>query len=749
MGFSDAPDDSSSLDSMDKDVKEAQTRWKITASWESDTRKLFLDDYKFAEADSDNGYQWPNDIRRNRDLDERPCLTINKTRQHNLQIINDAKQNKPGIAVRPTGGSSTSKSAEILESVVRHIEYRSMASTAYDTATAFQVKAGIGYWRISTDYESSDTFDQEILIHRVDDPLCIYTDPDAKEADKSDMRFAFVFEQVPRDEFDKKYPQYKEYVNKSPLGADAGWCNETHVRICEYWRKVVEEDELILYTPEDGGVAITVKASELGKELTKQAKASETTKTRKIFDTKVERLMIVGNTKVESETKEWPGIYIPIVPLIGEETVIDGKLDRKGHTRALKDPQRIYNYWNSSAVEHVALQGKTPYIAASEAIEGYEDYWNSANTVNYAVLPYNGMDDAGNAIMAPARAQPPVYAPAYMQGMKVALDDMMYVSGQYQSMMGAEGNERTGKAIEERQRQGENSTYHFIDNLGISIRCTGKIILDLIPKIYDTKRIINIIAEDGTDMPLTLDPTQEQALVVKQGQTEKEVQYTFNPTVGKYDVEADIGPAYSTMRQEAFHAFSAILTQSPGLTGIIGDLVLRAADFPMAQEAAERLERMVPSQAMGTGPSQAEQQLTAQNQQLQGLQSELMDEVVKLKQQLRGKDMTKEVDAYKAESERIKILGGDMHPVELRALIHQLVIETLGSGLQNVTSDTAPRLDKTNALGNAAQGLEEPPHPDAMQAPNGDWYLSDPTRRGRLLHVGPLATQHPPRTGVR
>jgi hypothetical protein len=191
----------------DRIIAEAQRRFKYCEEWESRARKLFLEDLKFSQADSDNGYQWPNEVRRNRDVDERPCLTINKTRQHNLQIINDCKQNKPRCAVRPVGDGATYESAQVYEGLFRHIEYISNASVAYDTATSFQVQAGIGYWRVVTDYLGNDNFDQEIFIRRIKDPLTVYLDPDINELDGSDARFGFIFDDMPLDEFRAAYPE--------------------------------------------------------------------------------------------------------------------------------------------------------------------------------------------------------------------------------------------------------------------------------------------------------------------------------------------------------------------------------------------------------------------------------------------------------------------------------------------------------------------------------------------------------------
>lgn len=656
----------------DEIVKEAKKRFDRCEEYEANARKLFLHDVKFANADPDNGYQWPNEIRINRDLEERPCLTVNKTRQHNLQIINDAKQNKPSIKVRPANNEASFQAAQVYEGVIRHIEYISNAQAAYDTATKFQVDGGLGFWRVVTDYFDQDTFDQEIFIRRIKDPLSVYTDPDANEADKSDMRFGFIFDDMPKELFNEAYPDYKDIAGQAALGNGDGWIDDEHVRVCEYFRIVPKKDQLLAIVDKDTGEITLIRRSKLPKEAMKEILDDPTTKMRDVVDNQVEWYLIAGSKIIDR--RDWPGIYIPIIPLIGEETIINGELDRKGHTRNLKDPQRIYNYWTSSAVEFVCLQGKSPYIAPVKAIEGLETYWETANRINHAVLPYNNVDDDGNVIPPPQRQEPPVMAAAYVQGMQISAQEMEFASGQYEATFGAPGQELSGRAINERNRRGDKATYGFIDNLGLSIRYTGKIIMDLIPKVYDTKRVIRILGADGVKQDITVDPALKQAAVIEKGKVENSVNMIFNPTVGRYDVEADIGPAYATKRQEAFNAFSQIAVSNPDLMNIIGDLLFKNADFPGADKIAERLERLVPPEAKGEGTPPA---VLAAQQQVQTLQSLLEQSMQALSEErLKSRDHSEEneIKMYDGITKRIAALLPTMvNPKDIAQMVHDLM----------------------------------------------------------------------------
>jgi hypothetical protein len=724
-------------DSDDEEIlREARDRHKQGMDWEGEFRQSFTDDVRFCNGDADNRWQWPDTYLDDRDGQNRPSLTVNKTRQHCLQIINDARQNKPQVRITAVSDEATKEAADVFEGIVRHIEYISDATTAYDTATEHQVQGGIGWWRIITRYEGTTSFDQEIRIQRVRDALSVLMDNDIQEVDGSDARWAFIGEDVARDEFETKYPEYKDAIPQTGFGfIDGGWLDEDHVRVVEYFRRSQDSDTLHMLP--DGS---TLRESELDDPDVKRQVREISTRKRDITEDRVEWFKIVGGTIVERG--DWPGKYIPLVRVIGEETVIEGRLERKGHTRALKDPQRIYNYWSSSGVESVALQTKTPWIAATESIENFQRYWDTANTENHSVLPFNARDDKGQPLPPPTRMDPPQMAQAYIQGMQIAQTEMMLVSGQYQTQMGAPSNEQTGKAIQERQRTGETATYHFIDNLATAIRFTGRILIDLIPKVYDTPRILRILQADGSVDRVQLDPQCPQACAqapaahalqpgvspmqqapgapgappgpqpglqvpppTPQQQMAQSVTRIFNPKVGQYAVIAEVGPSYATRRQEAFSAFTQIIAASPGLLQVAGDLLFKAADFPMAEDLAERLARMVPPQALGTGPSP--DALQAQ-QALQGAQAHvalLSEKLAVAEMKLKAKDEGRDLEGYKAVTTRLSTLlnAADtdspyVSPDELRTLIRDLVLDAMA------TSNVVSGIDQANMASIAGSG---------------------------------------------
>ena len=688
---------------------------------------------------------------------------MNIIRQHNLEIQNRGLQAKEEVRIIGTGGGATADSAGAMNQVVGHIQYHSRAQLAYKVAREFQTQGGMGYWRLATDWASPDSFDQEIQILPILDPFQVYLDPDIGMPDGSDAKFGFVFDDVPRGQFREAYPDFEEGLGGlTPLGIGSGdgdWVGKNHVRVCEYFRQVLKKDELLSFVDPQDQQRKNLLKSKLPIELYKKVRENKLTRRRDTWVPEVEWYLFVGQQVVDQTI--WPGKYIPIIRCLGEETIIDGILDRKGHTRWMMDAQRMFNYNASGQVEFVALQGKTPWTGAAAAVEGHETFWNTANNENHSFMPFNHLDDDGNPIPVqalPKRQDPPTASPAFDSGMQTAFNQIMMVSGQWQNSMGMAGQERTGAAIDKRLDQGDTSTAHFQENFRNALVYTGQQLIDLIPKIYDTRRVIKIQADDGSEVELEIDPKQAQAFQVERDAEDRVVKRIFNPGVGKYEVRAAPGAAKGSRREDTVEALTLILTQAPALTGVIGDLLLSAMDFKEAKEAAQRLRRMVPPQALGVGPTVSEQKL---QQQVQVLQSELgmvLQKLGKEQVKLAGKDQLRDIEAYKAETDRFKALADQMataDPQGLQETIMQLVQDAAKTHLTPLLEANAKDMEleaEPATEGAEGTGAENPmkqgnlqkalaPVPGARQAPDGEWYLADPTRKGKFMRLAPLAQE--------
>lgn len=727
MARSDGDDHDAELRGLSEDEKivaEAKDRFKRAYDYESEFRSLYVQDVKFANGDSDNGWQWADKLRNDRQLQDRPALTINKVAQHVALITNDARQNKPSVSVKPVGEQASYEAAQVFEGIIRHIEYISTAQAIYDDASESQVEGGVAYWIIRTKYLDDDTFDQELVMEGVRDQLNVLLDCDITEKDGSDAKWGFVFDEVPRKEFERQYPDAAKRVGSATgtgLGDSDDWVREDNIRVGEYYRIVEKEDELI-YMEDEAGVSATFKRSEVPQKYRKQIEQAEKdglpVKKRKVRTRKLQWFKIAGSEIIDK--RDLPGRYIPIVRLIGKERIIEGRLERKGHVRGLKDPQRLYNFNSSAQVEFGALATKSPWTGPLAAIVGNEVQWNNANRSNASYLGYNHLDDEGNPLPKPERPEPPGTSPAFLAGMQIAAKELEMASGQYEAQFGEKSNERSGKAIAERQRQADTITYHFTDNLALAIRYTGKILIDLIPHYYDTERVIQILGKDGTQTKVLVKP---DAKVAYEEQKEKDkVRAIFNPAVGKYQVEADVGPAYSTQRQEAWNAFVQITTSSPALIEDVGDLMFQSADFPLADKIAERLKRKARNERPylfdDEAPTPAMQKLVQELEESKSNVSELLQKLAEMRLKLVGKEQKRDVDAFEAETHRITALSNaqpevkEMGPdVEAQTKLAMLLAlsQMLGVDLSDKIDQHQMGAEESAVNGMAEPGLEPLP----------------------------------------
>lgn len=693
----------------EKIMREAKERFKRCEDWESNFRRNYLNDVKFANGDSDNGWQWDDRIRTSRELSQRPTLTINKVARNVLQIVNDCRENKPSIVVKPTGEKVSYKAAQIFEGLVRNIERESRAQTIYDNATESQVEGGIGYWRVTTEYEDDDSFNQVLRIAPIRDQLSVYIDPDIKQQDGADAYFGFIFDQIPKSDYDREYPDDKYAAcETSGLGEDYNWVRRDNVRIAEYYRILKIKDELIYIEDADGNTE-TVLLSEIPKKHRDKLDDPDLTiKRRPVMIKKLQWFKIAGN-KIIDRREEMPGRYIPIVRIIAREKIIDGQLERKGIVRPLKDAQRMYNYNASAAIEFGALQSKTPYVGPAEAFEADEASWANANVTNKAYLAFKHIDDAGNPIPAPQRQAAPEAPQIYVQGMAIASEQIESASGIYPAQLGKASNEISGKAISERQRQSDTANYNIVDGQAVGIRHTGNILIDLIPYYYDTDRVIQILGKDGTQTKVMIDPEMKEAYKEIE-KVKDEIKVAFNPKIGKYLVESDIGPAYSTQRQEAWNAFVQIMTQAPAMIDIIGDLMFLSADFPNADKIAERLRRQIEAKApFLLDPDAKNPQISLLEATIVEREKEVQELIVKLTEknlQLKGREAKREVDVYKAQTERLTAASNAQPELAamgdvgiLKPLILQTIIESMKHTLDAVIAAGRPDLEAEAAGG--------------------------------------------------
>lgn len=358
----------------DKDtLSDARDAYRRCAVAEAENRKDALDDLKFARL----GEQWPEQVRRDRERDQRPCLTINKMPAFIRQVTNDVRQNRPAIKVRPVDDDADPVTAEIYNGLIRNIETQSNADVAYDTAADFAVTMGFGYFRVSIDFASDDTFDKDILIQTLDNPFAVHGDPDSACADSSDWNVAFVTEWMPKTTFQARYKGAEESNFDSPDFGEshAQWLDDENVLVAEHWYREEYERDLLLLS---NGKAMFAEMAEAQGDML-EAMGIQVVQSRKARSHRVRQCLMTG-AEVLSKN-EWAGRYIPIVPVYGEVVNVEGKRYLRSLIRDAKDAQRMFNFWRTAATESVALAPKTPFIGPDEAFTGVDaGKWATANT---------------------------------------------------------------------------------------------------------------------------------------------------------------------------------------------------------------------------------------------------------------------------------------------------------------------------------------------------------------------------------
>lgn len=624
-------------------VTEAKKRFQRAKDFYGPSRVLAVADTRFALGDSDNGWQWPDDIAQERTIARRVKLTVNTTAQHCNQVINEIRKNRPACKVSPVDGGADKKTADILAGLIRNIQASSNADDAHDIAAEHATYGGEGYWRVKTDYESETSFEQAIEICPIPNPCRVYIDVDAKELDKSDAEWGFIFADCSKEQFKREHP---EIDPSSWIDDRTGWINGDSFVKAEYFYCTYDKDTACLLA--DGS---TVLKSEMPPD-------AVCVKERPTQVKKWKHCIIVGGHDKPLDETDWAGDYLPIITVVGKEVNVNGEIVRKGLVRDLKDPARIVNYAYSETVQTLALQNKIPYIAAQEAIEGHEEAWRGANLSNDAFLPYNAYDSNGQPLPPPKRQEPAVMPAAQIQLLQLSLEQMRGSSGQQNANFGIKSEAQSGIGIQRLKVQGEVATFHFPDNLARGLKYEAKILIDLIPKVYTKEKIVRILGIDGTAQMATLAPDLPGAYV--EVSSEEDVERIFNPSVGRYDVAIDTGPSFQTQRQESQAVMVELARSDPSLMQKAGDIVVRSMDFQDADKLADRLAKTLPPGLADEkgGPQKQVAQLTQQLQAMQMETQQHIEEGLKLEQEnekLKAAEASKmaamQIDAQKNEQE--------------------------------------------------------------------------------------------------
>lgn len=556
-------------------LEEARERFELICGTDKDNRDNQRADTLFVYSP---GMQWPEEVRTQRKAWNELCLEFNQLKQFVSQVVNDQRQNRPGILIHPADGEASEETAEIMQGLIRSIEYDSKAEAAYDNGFQNAVTGGRGWWRVLSEYCDGQGFEQKLVIKPIFDTLTVYADLDYQQPDGSDRNFVFVTETLKRTEFKRKYPKA---TATDWNGIDAYWSNGTDdILVADYYRRVCKIRTMVRMS--DG-------ATGYKDEMPEPPEGVTIVQERECETYEVEWYKLAGGNQV-LEKYDWSGSFIPVICTTGDDIMMDGKRVYQGLTRHARDSQTMLNFGMTQQAIHLSLTPRAPWVAAAGQIEGFENIWKDANIKNYSVLPYNPISIDGTVLGAPQRTAPSMPDAGWANWSQSMIGMIRSTIGMYENSLGMHGQETSGKAIVARERQGDNATFNYVDNLARAIGLTGRILTELIPVYYDTQRIVHIIGLDGTRKEIEINQTTPNP------DNPLEAIRNNDITNGKYSVTVDSGPSYATKRQESADTLTQLAQAYPALMQVAGDIVVRAQDLPDAEVLAERIKLTLPPQ---------------------------------------------------------------------------------------------------------------------------------------------------------
>ena len=340
------------------------------------------------------------------------------------------------------------------------------------------------------------------------------------------------------------------------------------------------------------------------------------------------------------ERKKFPSKYIPIIPCYGKVLNVRGRDIYRGVIRYAKDPQRIYNYTRTASVEQVALAPKAPWVLEQSQLGDHKSMWEDANIKNYSTLIYKHKV----GVAPPQRQAPPQPSAGWLSESQIADGDIDSSSGMYKSSLGAPSNERSGKAINARKVEGDVGTYHFHDNRSMSLWHSYTILVDMIPRVYDSNRVVKIAKFDNQKGEDTSQMIEINKVITDE--ESKQVVKMYDMSQGKYEIVVDVGASYTTQRQQASESMMELVQYAPQIADKIMDIIARNLDWAGADEIAERLKDNRPTE-----------------QQMQQMIGEAVAKALNSEQV--------QIKKFEAKTKRIKTIGdilGDGDKIEVELL---------------------------------------------------------------------------------
>lgn len=644
---------------MDEKHKIAKERFEEAISAVSYQREMIREALAFSNPADPQ--QWSAEAARARKLAKRPLFVYDRTNQYINNTVNQYRQSKLSIETMPVDDKSDSHTSQVIDGILRHVEHRCRAWIARETAVDHMVRAGIGYTVVVPELVGDQT---ELAIKRVIDPCSVVFDPDCQEPDGLGAEFAFWCESVGEKKFKAKYGDKTSPASWNIDNANV-WRDQDTIVIANYF-ELIERKETILRFEIDGRELVFTEPQylELAQSLGYPPGPVQ------VDSRMVKRVKWSKMTGYETleETEIMSG-HIPVVPYVGDELLVDGRLYRSGLTKKMMASQISYNMTRNLEVEFMAKQPKAPMMVAAAAVGNYAEEWANLNTGAPAYLLYDHVDEQGNPIPTPSQLNPAPLPTGFQYLGNKELADMEASAGIFQPNLGKPGAVMSGRAKLADKAEGDTNTFHYQDNAARSLLQEGRILVDMLPHYYRERKIARILGADGKPESVQLRPGSGQT--VRDG---KKV-LSIDLEASKYDVRIKEGAKSSTQREEAVFALQEVLKSNAILAPALVSPLLKLMDIPDAEKYAAMALAMSPPEVQKVAaefeddapqvPPEAQAEIMQLSQQVQEAQSIIQEaqaaveeakaEAEAAKQALNEMRATKQIEAARLELDGMKL----------------------------------------------------------------------------------------------
>lgn len=627
-------------ETKDQDLlSQIQARFKyMTDAWKAIRDEAELDQ----RALSTTG-PWTDEDLNARKEKGRPAIHLDQLSQHVHELVNEVRSNPIAIKVDPAGEGSDEQTAELRSKRIRAIEYESNAVNAYQTAFEHAASMGFGAFGITIEYKAWDSTERRIKVRRFSNPYSVIWDPDCLEQDCSDMRDCFVLTRMLREDFEREYPE----AQISSMGEDhhkvaAEWFADDSVQVAEYWYRETKKRRLfVLDMPDGRRQKLFADEIEGFKVVDGYLIFRDSSAARIVHDRKTEqpfiRMCITNGVEILDRT-EWPGKYIPIIPVLGREVYyrVGNQVKRmlESYIRKARAGQMLFDYYASNEAETISMAPKMPWIGYKGQF--VEEYWDTINQEPRAYAEVEPkVQGVPETLPLPQRNayEPPIQALEI--GKESTRRAIQAAIGSYGFTRLDDTNVKSGVALERLKAQNNLGSYHLIDNYKIAIKLAGRIINDLLDDVETEPMTVSLRG---------MDDTQETVNINQAGPDGKKLAYRLTDD-GQHEVTLSSGPSYQSQREKAaefnknlLQALPNLPLQPPQAAKILALAVQLEQLGPLGDKMVEIIDPEQSKQQIPPQVMQAIQQAQRQMQALNAYAKEMEQKVVELQDKIDSKE---------------------------------------------------------------------------------------------------------------